>query len=58
MRDTLVDAFVSHSSDGGSSPPASTRQLKTKILSSGSAEDVNPGVFGISSVDSVLRGDV
>lgn len=37
MRDTLVDAFVGHSSDGGSSPPASTKQSKTKILSTESA---------------------
>jgi len=58
MRDTLVDAFVDHSSDGGSSPPASTKQPKTKILSNLSLGNVKAGAFAVLRVEIVLSDDV
>lgn len=58
MQGTLVDAFVDHSLDGGSSPPASTKQSNTKILSNMSLGDVKAGAFVVLRVEIVLSGDV
>lgn len=58
MQGTLVDAFVDHSLDGGSSPPASTKQPKTKILSTRSLGDVKAGAFAVLRVEIVLKDDV
>ena len=44
--------------DPGSSPGASTKQLKTKILSVKSSGDVIAGALAVLLVDFVLRTDV
>ena len=58
MQDMLVDAFVDSFLDPGSSPGASTKQPKTKILSSESAGSHITGAFGVLRVEIVLGGDV
>jgi len=58
MQDMLVDAFVSLLSDGGSSPPASTKQPNTKFLSTKSLGDMKTGAFAVLRVEFMLRDDV
>lgn len=58
MQAMLVDAFDHHSLDGGSSPPASTKQSNTKILSTKSSGDIKAGAFAVLRVEFVLSGIV
>jgi len=57
MQATLVDAFDHHSLDGGSSPPASTRQPNTKFLSTKSLGYVIAGAFAVLRSKVVLSRD-
>ncbi len=58
MQAMLVDAFDHHSLDGGSSPPASTKQSNTKFLSTENLAGLPGGVFVVLSVESVLKDDI
>ena len=49
---------VDSSLDPGSSPGASTKQLKTKILSTKSSGNVKTGAFAVLRVEIVLSRDV
>lgn len=58
MQDMLVDALVCPLLDPGSSPGTSTKQIKTKFLSSESTGDVKSGAFVVLRVGFVLGGGV